>query len=125
MKDKSKENEVGNYRLTTCLPLMWKLLTGIVAYEICNHLKENDILPEEQRGCRRNSRVLKDQLLIDKAVIKTCRRIRVRLSMMWIDYRETYDMLTDSRIRKSTKIGEVVETYLIFCLRVWRAGKRS
>ena len=125
MKDKSKENEVGNYRLTTCLPLMWKLLTGIVAYEIYNHLEENDILLEEQKGCRRNSRGLKDQLLIDKAVMKTCRRIKVRLSMMWIDYRKAYDMLPDSRIRESTEIGEVVETYLIFCLRVCRAGKRS
>ena len=86
MKDKSKENEVGNYRLTTCLPLMWKLLTGIVAYEIYNHLEENDILLEEQKDCRRNSRGFKDQLLIDKAVMKTCRRIKVRLSMMWIDY---------------------------------------
>ena len=29
LKDKSKENEVSNYRSITCLPLIWKLLTGI------------------------------------------------------------------------------------------------
>ena len=30
-KDKSKGNAASNYRLITCLPLMWKLLTGIIA----------------------------------------------------------------------------------------------
>ena len=34
---------------------MWKLITGIVADEIYNHLEENDLLPEEQKGCCRNS----------------------------------------------------------------------
>ena len=34
LKDKSKENKVSNYRPITCLPLMWKLFTGIIAHEI-------------------------------------------------------------------------------------------
>ena len=41
---------------------MWKLLTGIVADQIYNHLEENNLLPEEQRGCCRNTRSTKDQL---------------------------------------------------------------
>ena len=40
LKDKSKGKEVSNYRPITCLPLMWKLITGMVADEIYNHLKE-------------------------------------------------------------------------------------
>ena len=52
LKEKNKENEVSNYRPTTCLPLMWKLITDIVADEIYNHLEENGILPEEQKGCQ-------------------------------------------------------------------------
>ena len=47
LKDKSKENEVRNYRQITCLPLMWKLITSILAGEIYNHLEENDLLPKE------------------------------------------------------------------------------
>ena len=78
--DKSKGNEVINYRPIICLPLMWKLLTGIVADEIYNHLEGNDLLPEEQKGCRRNSKGTKDQLLIDKAVMENCRRRKVRLA---------------------------------------------
>ena len=66
----------------TCLPRMCKLLTGIVADEIYNHLEENDLLPEDHKGCRRNSRGTKDQLLIDKAVMKNGRRRKVGLSMV-------------------------------------------
>ena len=64
---------------------MWKLLTDIVTDEIYNNLQQNDILREEQKGCRRNSRGTKDQLLIDKAVIKNCRIKNVGLSMVWRD----------------------------------------
>ena len=49
---------------------MWKLLTGIVADEIYNHLEENDILPEEQKGGRRNSKGTKDQLLLIRQLWK-------------------------------------------------------
>ena len=35
LKDWSEENVVSNYRLVTCLSLIWKLLTDIIADEIC------------------------------------------------------------------------------------------
>ena len=63
LKGKSKRNNVSNYRPITYLPLKWKLITGIVADEIYNHLEENDLLPEEQKGYCRCSRGTKDKLL--------------------------------------------------------------
>ena len=30
-EDKSKGNVLSNYRPITCLPLMWKLMTGVIA----------------------------------------------------------------------------------------------
>ena len=39
-KDKSKGNVASNYRPITCLPLMWKLLTGVIADQIYAHLAE-------------------------------------------------------------------------------------
>ena len=104
LKDKSKENKVRNYRPITCLPLMWKLYTGIIADEIYNHLEENDLLPEEQKRCRRNSRCTKDQLLIDKAVMKNRRRRKDGLNMVWIDYQKSYYMVPQSWIKKSVEI---------------------
>ena len=93
LKDKSKGNKVSNYRTITCLRLVWKLITGISADEIYNHLEENDLLPEEQKDCHRHSRGIKDQLLIDKTFMKNCRRRKVELSMVWRVYRKVYDMV--------------------------------
>ena len=39
-KDKNKGNAASNYRSLTCLPLMWKLLTGVVADQIYAHLDQ-------------------------------------------------------------------------------------
>ena len=77
MKHKSKGKETGNYR---------KLLTNIVADEIFHHLMDNHLLPQKQKDCHRKSRGTKDQLLIDKAVMKNYMGRKVILSMVWIDY---------------------------------------
>ena len=79
---------------------MCKFITGIVADEIYNHLEKNDLLPEEQKGCRRNRRGTKYQLLIDRAAMKNCKRRKVGLSMVLIDYRKAYDTVPDSWIKK-------------------------
>ena len=111
LKDKNKGNEVSNYRPITCLPHMWKLITGIATDEIYNHLEENDLLPEEQKGCRRNSRGTKNHLLIDKAVMNNCRRRKIGLSMVWINYREVYmvDMVLHLWIKKSMDMCGVAD----------------
>ena len=61
------------------------------------HGKQN-LLPEEQKGCRRKSRGKKDQLLIDKTILKDCRKRRTNLAMAWIDYRKAYDFVPHSCI---------------------------
>ena len=45
-KDSRKGNTADNYRPITCLPLMWKLLTGVIAEEMYNYLEREKILPE-------------------------------------------------------------------------------
>ena len=49
-KDKSKGNVASNYRPITCLPIVWKLMTGILAEEIYGFLSTEISLPEEQKG---------------------------------------------------------------------------
>ena len=55
-KDKSKGNVASNYRPLTCLPLMWKSLTCVIADQVYAHLDQEKLLPEEQQGCRKGSR---------------------------------------------------------------------
>ena len=52
------------------LPLMWKLLTGVIADQIYLHLDQEKLLPEKQKGCWKGSRGTNDSLCIDRAVIK-------------------------------------------------------
>ena len=48
-KDASKGNVVGNYRPIACLNLIWKLLTGIIAEKLYEHLHKQILLPDEQK----------------------------------------------------------------------------
>ena len=97
-KDPVKGRAVSNYRPIACLPMMWKLLTGIFADKIYDHLHANSLLIDEQKGCRKRSRGTKDQLLIDRAVLRDAKLKKRFLSMAWIDYRKAYDMLPHSWI---------------------------
>ena len=65
-KNKEKGKAVSNYRPITCLPLVQKLLTGVIAEEVYGFLDTNLLLSQEQKGCRRKSRGANDLLFIDK-----------------------------------------------------------
>ena len=51
-KDPQKGNTADNYQPITCLPLMWKLLTEVIAEEMYNYLEREKILPEKQKECK-------------------------------------------------------------------------
>ena len=53
MKDSKNGTEVGKYKPVACLNLIWKLLTGIISDKTYDHLEENRLLPEGQKGSRR------------------------------------------------------------------------
>ena len=97
-KDKSKGNVASNYRPITCLPLMWKLLIGIIADQIYAQLDQEKLLPEQQKGCRKGSRGTNDLLYIDTAVIKEVKSRTKNLAKAWIDYKKAYDMVLQSWI---------------------------
>ena len=76
-------------------------MTAVLAEELYKHLEEKSLLPWEQKGCRKGSRGTKDQLLIDKMIVKKCKRRLTSLGVAWIDYRKAYDMVPHSWIEKS------------------------
>ena len=116
-KDPAKGNAVENYRPITCLPLMWKLLAGMIAEEMYTYLHRENLLPEEQKGCRRGSRGTKDQLLIDKTVLRDCRRRQTNLAMAWIDYKKAYDFVPHSWISECMEMFGIAENVRNFLLR--------
>ena len=98
MKDSKKSTEVENYRPIACLNLIWKLLTGIISGKTYDHLEENRLLPEEQKGRRRKCQGTKGQLAIDRCILQNCRKRKTNLSMARVDYKKVYDMVLHSWI---------------------------
>ena len=70
MKNEEKVTIPSNYRPITCLPTTFKLRIAIIAESMLNHLENNGLIPDEQKGNRRKSRGTKDQLLIDKMILR-------------------------------------------------------
>ena len=66
-------------------------MTGTIAESISNFFDANDKLPVEQNGCSKKSRGTKDQLLIDKTILRDCRKRHTNLGMAWIDYKNAYE----------------------------------
>ena len=46
-KEIQKGNLVSSFRPVTCLPLIWNLLTGILAEKLYEHLEKTNSLPWE------------------------------------------------------------------------------
>ena len=113
--DKEKGKAASNYRPITCLPLVWKLLTGIIAEEVYGFLDTNLLLREEQKVCRRKSRRTNNLLFIDQMIIKEVKIRKRNLSMAWIDYNKAYDMVPHSWIidcLETVGINELIQRLL-------------
>ena len=106
MKDKDQGAIVTNFRPITCLPVMWKLLTGILTDKMYEHLEN------EQKGCQKNSRGTKDQLLIDKMIITNCKRRKTGLAIAWVDYKKAFDMVPHSWIIKCMRMLGVAQNMI-------------
>ena len=98
--DKEKGPMVSNFRPITCLPLMWKLLTSVLANAMYEHLEGKGLLMDEQKGFRTKPRGTKDQLLFDNMVMRSCKRRLCGLGMARIDYRKTYDLIPHTWLLK-------------------------
>ena len=69
-------------------------------------LESENILPDEQNCSRKGSRGTKNQLLIDKTLLKDRKR---RKTMAWIDYKKAYDMVPHSCISECLEMFGILE----------------
>ena len=122
-KDKSKGNVASNYRPITCFPLMWRLLTGVIADQIYAHLDQEKLLPEEQKGCMKGSRGTNDLLCIDRAVIKEVKSRNKNLAMALIGDKKVYDMVPHSWIIECLDlfgVAEIIKSLLVTSMEKWK-----
>ena len=92
-----------------CLPLIWKLLSGVIADQIYGHLDQKELLPEEQKGWKKRSRGTNDLLYVDRTVIREVKSRKKNLAIAWIDYKKVYDMVPHSWIKKCLDLFRVAE----------------
>ena len=112
-KNKDTENPK-NYRPIACLSTSYKVLTSILTETSYSHMIKNNILPEEQRGCARNSYGCKEQLMINKTIIEDCKKKKKNLSMAWIDYKKAFDSIPHSWILKTLRMYRFNEKVIRF-----------
>ena len=122
-KDKTKGNIASNYWLITCLPLVWKLLTGILADEIYDYLEKKMLLPEEQKWYRRNCKGRSDLLFIDKMILRKERMRKKNLPIAWIHYKKSYNMVPHSWIVEylgMVGVSQQIKHFLSESMKAWR-----
>ena len=112
---KNKDTESPkSYRPIACLSISYKVLTSILTERSYSYMIKNNILPEEERGCARNSYECKDQLMINKAIIEDCKKKRKNLSMAWIAYKKAFDSVPHSWILKTLRLYRFNEKVIRF-----------
>ena len=112
-----------NYRPITCLPTIYKVLTSILSDRILAHLEMHDLLPTEQKGCKKGSYGCKDQLLINKMILEDCSNHKKNLSASWIDYRKAFDSVPHSWIVKALEIYNInpkIINFLTWSMKEWK-----
>ena len=127
-KDPTIRNAVENFRPITCLLLMWKLFSGVLSEKIYDHLEAEQLFPEEQKGCRKGSRGTKEYLLVDKMVMRNCKRRKTNLAMAWIDYKKAYDMVPHSWILETlqlTGVAKNIQRLVGASMKNWRTTLMS
>ena len=61
-------------------------MSDVIANQIYEHLDQQKLLPEEQKGCRKISTRTNELLYIDRAVIREVKSKKKNLAMAWLDY---------------------------------------
>ena len=88
---------------------MWKLLTSALAEKVYAHLSEKNVLLDQHKRCRKDSQGTKDQFLIDKKILKHCKKHQRNLAMVQINYRKAYDMVPHCWMIEAMKMVRIAD----------------
>ena len=119
----SKETATNNYRPITCLQMMWKILTAQIREKMYYSLTNRGLFPDEQKGWRKGSRSTAELLYIDQHILSESKTRWKNLTMAWIDYKKTYDIVPQNWILhclKMYKISHEVINFIEQTMKTWR-----
>lgn len=107
-------NNPANYRPITCLPTLYKIITSLISQKIYSHLIDNNILTNEQKGCRKQSQGCKEQLIIDQTITQQAVKEQRNLHTCYIDYKKAFDKIPHSWLIHVLKIYKIHPKYIKF-----------
>ena len=113
------------YRPITCLPSIYKILMSCITKLIQNFISDHNIIAEEQKGCKRNRKGTKDQLLIDSIILEQSKKYNRNLYTIFIDYKKAYDSIPHSwilDILKFYKINPKIIDFLNHNMNFWETS---
>lgn len=116
------------YRPITCLPTLYKLLSGIIAEKIYKHMVSNNLLAEEQKGCRKYSQGCKEQLVVDTIITEDAKKQRKNLFTAYIDYKKAFDSIPHTWLIESLglyKVDTQVINLLQNLMNTWQTHIKS
>jgi len=75
-----------NFKLITCLNVIYKLWTACITKVLMAHCAVNDILHPTQKGCARTQLGCTDHLLLNNRIWHQVKSRNQSLSVAWLDY---------------------------------------
>ena len=118
-EDPAKGNQASNDCPIACLPMMWKLLTENMREKLYQHLERNGLQVDEQKGCRKGTRVTKDQLLVDQTVQKKSWRRLTNYQWLGKIIRKLMLMVPHSWILKCLEMVGAAKTIISIISKAW------
>ena len=95
----------------------------VIIDQIYTHLDQEKLLPEEEKGCRKDSTGTNDLPYIDMAVIKEVKSRKKNLAMACIDYKKAYDMVAHLQIVECLDlfgVAQNIKSLLMNSMEKWR-----
>ena len=112
-------NNPKNYRSSTCLTTMYKILTSILTeytYHLLLTVAYFQMNKKDANGCKGES-------LMNKMILENCHNRNTNLSIAWVDYKKVFDSVPHSWFEKcieTFKISPVLRTFLAHSMRTWK-----
>ncbi|KAL1448377.1 hypothetical protein WDU94_008928 [Cyamophila willieti] len=111
------------YRPITCLQTFYKIVTSCITNILNTHIDNQNIMTEEQKGCRKGAKGCKEQLVIDSVILNHAQKKNRKLSCCFIDYQKAYDSVPHDwlvEVLKIYKIHPAITNLLKTLMENWR-----
>lgn len=72
-----------------------------------NHIQKNNLMAQEQMGCRQSSQGCKELLVVDSFIASQVSKKSRNISLSWIDYQKAYDSVPHDWLIEVLKIYKV------------------